>query len=200
MGNDAINEFYIKYEEKFNEPIIQNFLKEEDNLLLFNKALTNPTNENIDELNEAFSDHFKRVKIINYISKLIHFYSIDFDKKTNLNKKRYVLNLDAAPKGSDNSSFTRDIVISSKEDLTFNYLYYTSDNLKDFINDERIFKAFDVLTTKQIQILNLIYVKNLSNKRIAGLLKLSEQSVSYNHKAALKKIRKEINYKEEVYE
>lgn len=63
----------------------------------------------------------------------------------------------------------------------------------DAINDEYRFKLYDLfdhlLTPRQNQIIQLIYLKNYSTKQIAAILKITEESVYITHKRALSKLR-----------
>lgn len=73
--------FTTQEQEKLKEPIVSNFLKDEDNHQLFMAFIESPTHETKDALDSAFKSYYKRVKVITYIDKLIHYYSMDLDKK-----------------------------------------------------------------------------------------------------------------------
>ena len=63
----------------------------------------------------------------------------------------------------------------------------------DSTNDEYLFDLYDLfnhlLTQRQNQIIQLIYLKNYSTKQIAAILKITEESVYITHKRALSKLR-----------
>ena len=63
------------------QPIVRSFLQSKYNYNLFEEAITNPTPENKQILDQTFKSHFKKIKVIDYVSKLIHYYSIDLQKK-----------------------------------------------------------------------------------------------------------------------
>lgn len=183
-----------KCESQMNQPIIKNFFNDENNYALFNKALQETSNtENIKKLDEAFQRYYKSIKILGYISKLIYFYSIDFDKKMNnyKNKEVYIKDKDS---NLDDQTF-QDAFFSSKKDLTFeDFQNYQS--FLDQIEDEKLYQNIKSLKPMQLRVIELIYVQGLSNKEAAAVLGESEQTISYNHRAAMKKLKN--NLKEMV--
>jgi len=188
--------FLMKYGRKLEEPIVKNFFKNESAKLLFHAAIQSPCEENIQKLNVAFSSYYKKVRIINYISKLIHFYSIDFDKRYSNYTKRQVLNLDApllSNEQTKGNNTKKDILIENKEiDVIIKTIEEESECLKQHVSDERVYDALTALSSKQMEILNLRYIYGLSNKEISETLNLSEQLVSYNHKSAINKLKKSL--------
>ncbi|MGJ3221782.1 sigma-70 family RNA polymerase sigma factor [Geobacillus sp. CAMR5420] len=64
-------------------------------------------------------------------------------------------------------------------------------SLKDQIENERLYRALDVLTQKQVLILEMIYVNNLTLREIANILDSTPQNVSNLHRKALEKLKKE---------
>lgn len=188
--------FLLKYGRRLEEPIVKNFLKNESAKLLLDNAIHTPSEENIRNLNIAFSSYYKKVRIINYISKLIHFYSIDFDKRYSNYTKRQVLSLDAPLLSNDqtNGNITKKdtLVRNTKIDVMIDTIDEESKCLTQHVSDERLFDALTELSAKQMDILNLRYIYGLSNKEIAETLSLSEQLVSYNHKSAINKLKKSL--------
>lgn len=63
----------------------------------------------------------------------------------------------------------------------------------DSPNDEYLFELYDLfnhlLTPRQNQIIQLMYLKNYSTKQVAAILKITEESVYITHKRALSKLR-----------
>ncbi|EJV54859.1 sigma-70 family RNA polymerase sigma factor [Bacillus cereus] len=188
MGSNQIEAYCSKYKKKMNEPIVRNFMKDEDNYALFQEAILNPTEENTLLLNHAFAEYYRKVKIINYLSKLVKYYSIDIEKRINLNKKRNVLNLDISI-NEEEAGTKMDVMTSSEEDLTYVGFELTRGNLKEHLNNDVLHEALEVLSDKQIKILNLIYINDFTNKQVAEMLEESEQTISYNHKSAIEKLK-----------
>lgn len=189
MGSNQIEAFCNKYKDKMNEPIVRNFLNDKDNYALFENAILNPNEENKHLLNQAFAEYYRKIKIINYISKLVKYYSIDIEKRINLVKKRNILILDTSINEDEEESIKMDVLSSSMKDITYESFEQNSHKLTDQIGNEMLHKGYSLLSDKQMEILNLIYIKNLTNKQVAKILEESEQTVSYNHKAAIKKLQ-----------
>lgn len=63
----------------------------------------------------------------------------------------------------------------------------------DVTNDEYHFALYDLfnhlLTPRQNQIIQLIYLKNYSIKQVAAILNITEESIYITHKRALSKLR-----------
>ncbi|MFF1995382.1 sigma factor-like helix-turn-helix DNA-binding protein [Bacillus mycoides] len=194
MGSNQIEAYCNKHKEKMDQPIVQSFLKDEKNYELFQKAILNPTNENTHQLNQAFSEFYRKIKIVNYISNLIYFYSIDFDKKVSLYKKRNVLKLDA-PLNDEEAKSSVKMETFTDKDLTYKELEYLSEDIKDVLSDDVLFEALCVLSDKQIRILNLKYINNFPSKKIAEIMWESEQTVSYNLNRALEKMKEFVESK-----
>ncbi|MCM3358150.1 sigma-70 family RNA polymerase sigma factor [Psychrobacillus sp. MER TA 171] len=166
---------------------------------MFNKAIQEPTSYNEEKLNTSFARYYRKVKIINYISNLIYYYSIDFDKKLSKNSSRQLLILDSSTKsdGNDLNSVNKDFLLTSKEDLTYKS-FNNNNSIKEQIINQNIYYALSHLSPKQLKILDLIYSYNCSNKEVAKILNESEQTISYNHKKAIEKLRNRINKERKI--
>lgn len=189
---NELDNFYRQNRQKMNEPIIKKFLSMEENQVLLNKAINTKEPIHADKLNQAFSKYYRKVKILNYISMLIHYYSIDFDKKNSKNVKRQALVLDISPGVDKENKSPNNALLSSKEDLTYNACFEKNKNLQDHITDRTLYNAISKLSKKQVHILNLIYGSNYSNKEVADFLGESNQTISYNHRRALEILKEQI--------
>jgi RNA polymerase sigma factor (sigma-70 family) len=185
MAKDPFDVFYEKYKSKMNEPIMIGFLQVVEHKRLVDDYILSPTPHNKERLDEAFAVHFRNAKMYAYISKLIKFYTIDFDKRLNKQKKHVMY------EGTD-EGISLDKMNTNVEDSTFKEFSELSYELEEHIESEEIYIAFKQLSNLQMKILNFIYVHQLSNKEIAKLLGESEQKISYNHKSALKKLKKHV--------
>ncbi|MGH0425666.1 MULTISPECIES: sigma-70 family RNA polymerase sigma factor [Bacillus] len=193
MNNIDIDHFYSLYQEKLEDPIMRNFLKDSDNYGLFLNAMEKPTNDNKQLLDKAFKSYFKKVKIISYISNLIYFYSIGFDKKVSINNKRNILNLDKPiTNEGENHTTILDLMSDDLTDITYMQFEKKQTHLKEHITDELLYEGLSLLSKKQLEILNLYYVHQYNNKQISRILSVSEQTISYNHKKALKILKSQL--------
>lgn len=68
-----------------------NIFSDKSNKVLLDSFLSQPNEENANLLDEKFKIFYFNAKVSKYVSKLIRFYSIDFDKRTNKQRQRYQL-------------------------------------------------------------------------------------------------------------
>lgn len=125
---------------------------------------------------ENESDKDKNAKALNesrfvsYITSLLHFNSINFDKKKRKDSERFCLVLDDTEgeqvqhENSINTDFT--------ENLT----------LEDQIIDSQLYSNYMNLTKREREVLNLSVYHELSDTSIAKLLKITQQSVTKTKK------------------
>src|SRR5699024_10518915 len=91
---EIINKFFVKRKRALKNPLILNFLNNSENYYLVKKAILYPTKHNKEIVENAFKNHYENVVKIKYITNLIHFYSIDYDKRIRKQKEHFKLILD----------------------------------------------------------------------------------------------------------
>ncbi|WP_428910317.1 sigma-70 family RNA polymerase sigma factor [Niallia sp. Krafla_26] len=172
----------------YNQPIIKNFLKDEENQKVFMAAHERPTKNNLSVLNEKFKSFYYHAKIYKYLTSLIQIYSIDFDKRERRRKERVNLILDRPISDSDHSSASLVDVLKFEDHGVEDRIM--QNNLASIVSDEKLLKILAKLTPKQNQVLTMIYIHGLTNKEVAQYFGDSPQNISSLHKQALNKIRK----------
>ncbi|MGE6577687.1 sigma-70 family RNA polymerase sigma factor [Paenibacillus xylanexedens] len=120
-----------------------------------------------DEVNRRF---------IKYMANLIHYNSINYDKKRRLKDSRFSLTLD-----NDENLESALLTVYDSESVP--------PSLKDHITDHSLYQAYDSLSVQQQQILSLAYIQTLNDKEIAKILGVSQQNVSKHRLKALTKLR-----------
>ena len=170
-----MDKFLERNNNILKNPILKNFLK--DNYQLVKNAVINPTKKNKDDVDKAFKLYFKRVKKINYVSKLIYFFSIEFDKKEREIQRSLILDQDVFE--NDSNTTVKNLIKSSYQECVIT-LYGSS--LKDHIENKKLFKALDSLTDKQLYILEMIYLHGMLMKDVALYLKTTTQNISNQHR------------------
>ncbi|MDA1477758.1 sigma-70 family RNA polymerase sigma factor [Bacillus changyiensis] len=183
----VLRSFLEENRDKLEEPIIALFLKKKENFSLLKDVINNPTYENKEELDQAFRNHYYNVKVINYVSKLIHFYSIDYDKRISADKKRTPIYFEAT-ENPEKLYFNL-----QSDHKTENIFEETQTALEEMITNQSLYHALQTLNKTQKKVIELIYLNELRNKEIANILNLSEQMVSYYHRTALRKLKSKIN-------
>ncbi|WP_179292188.1 sigma-70 family RNA polymerase sigma factor [Paenibacillus campinasensis] len=123
-------------------------------------------------------------RFVKYMANLIHYNSINYDKKRRVSINRFPLTL-------DNDKRPESIVMA----------YYDPEaippDLKDHISDSALFQAYTKLTEKQQRILSLAYVQGLNDKGIATVLGVSQQNVSKIRLNSLRKLRQLLTNQEQ---
>ncbi|WP_342544224.1 sigma-70 family RNA polymerase sigma factor [Lysinibacillus sp. FSL W7-1291] len=178
--HQKIEAFFRRNIEQIKNPIIRSFLADAKNLYLVQNAILYPTDCNRKMVDEIFQTHYIRVRKITYVSSLIYFFSLDFDKKRRRLQNRFLLIV-------DNDLFETEC---TRGDVKI------EGGLLDMVENEQLFKALKTLTGKQLQILELIYVKDCSIKVIAETLHTSPQNISNLHRKALKKLQQMLKKEE----
>jgi len=145
-------------------------------------------------VDESFQSHYKNVRKTKYVSNLIYFFSLDFDKKRRRLRKRSLLILDKGLSEKDGKTAIERIEDASNETEPDNIV---GEGLLDNIEDEQLLKSLQKLTVKQLQILEMIYVKELSIKEIAQTLQTTPQNISNLHRKALNNLNNSLRKKGE---
>ncbi|MGE7131264.1 sigma-70 family RNA polymerase sigma factor [Lysinibacillus xylanilyticus] len=192
--NQKIEDFFYRNNEQVNNPIIKSFLSDSQNLYLVQKAILYPTDINRKLVDESFQSHYKNVRKTKYVSNLIYFFSLDFDKKRRRLQNRSLLILDKGLSEKDGKTAIERIEDASNETELDNIV---GEGLFDNIEDEQLLKSLQKLTVKQLQILEMIYVKELSIKEIAQTLQTTPQNISNLHRKALNKLNNTLRKKGE---
>ncbi|MGE7673427.1 sigma-70 family RNA polymerase sigma factor [Lysinibacillus sp. NPDC094403] len=183
--NQKIEEFFYRNNEQVSNPIIKSFLSDSENLHLVQKAILYPTDINKKLVDESFQSHYINVRKTKYVSNLIYFFSLDFDKKRRRQQNRTLLILDNGLSKYGGTTAIEQIEDVSKEKELDNIV---GEGLLDNIENEQLLKALQKLTVRQLQILEMIYVKELSIKEIGQTLQTSPQNISNLHRNALNKL------------
>lgn len=192
--NQKIEEFFYRNNEQVNNPIIKSFLSDSKNLYLVQKAILYPTDINKKLVDESFQSHYKNVRKTKYVSNLIYFFSLDFDKKRRRLQNRSLLILDKGLSEEGGTTAKEQIEDASIERELDTIV---GEGLLDNIEDEQLLKSLQKLTVRQLQILEMMYVKELSIKEIAQTLRTTPQNISNLHRKALNKLNNTLRKKEE---
>ncbi|RFA31828.1 hypothetical protein CAI16_19740 [Virgibacillus dokdonensis] len=190
IEKEKIDSFLKEHKVIYKNKLLKNFLSIDSNYKLLEKSILYPNDKYTDELDQAFKKYYLRLKKIKYISKLIYFYSIDFDKKVKKSHEYFPLILDQNIENDESTNITFVDLIKSTENSPNNHVYGSS--LKDYIENKKLYTALDKLTNKQLLILESIYLYNQSLKEIANDQYTTIQNISKQHKKALKKLKDSI--------
>lgn len=165
--------FFQSHKGLLNEKIMKEFLSFPPNSSLLSKYINEPSEQTRYALDIAFKQFFFKAKSVKYLSRLIHFYSIDLCRK--------YLNV------SDKEKTILDSIAMQTEIKSPHY--FKPRTLADVVINDSLANALRDLTKKQAAVLNFIYFYGYSTKSIAQYYNDSPQNISKLHKTALRKIR-----------
>ncbi|ETT61033.1 hypothetical protein BSK66_31860 [Paenibacillus odorifer] len=134
--------------------------------------------------NKEDKDMTLEKRFVGYISSLLHYNSIYFDKKNRKHNERFSMVLDESD------------YLNHPAENSVEYSDNFFEELENQISDPSLYAAFINLTEREREILNFSIVQNMKDKEIANKLGVSQQSISKTKKVALKKLRESINRKE----
>lgn len=190
--NEQWNEQNIKKFEEENSELLKNnlvaaFLKNPSNKRVYWKALSNPTVENMNELDTLFKHFYFKIRFISHISTTLKFNSINFDKQVRLLQSRVHTTLDAQISSEESNQSFLDLISNETDSISLDLLLCKED-ISQQISYPLLHEALQTLTPTQKQIINLAYVEGLNDTEIGNLLKKSQQAISKTHRKALKKL------------
>jgi RNA polymerase sigma factor (sigma-70 family) len=179
---------YLKAnEDQLKNAIIHSFLAIPENMELLKQVIEDPTDQLIHQLDQSFKEFYFRIRFTSYLSKTIHFHSINFDKKYRQNADRFRLILDK-PLNSDTETSLLDVLATTefKDELSHIEMSF---GVEDQLANYWLYEGYRQLTENQRQIISLAYLHGLTDSEIAHKLNRSQQAVSKSHLRALKKMR-----------
>lgn len=172
--------------------MIQSFLNYEPHYQLFIKTIDNPTHENQKRLNRSFKDFYNEIRFKKYISTAIWRHARDCLSKEKRERTRYLLIMDQSIGNQEKgASYGEQVAIEdNQEDVQ-------ADHLIDHIENPELYVILRHLTKKQLQVLDLYILHQLTHREIASLLDVSQQAVSKTIRQSLAKIRDRLEEGEE---
>lgn len=162
---------FLREDNIIENKVIQSFLQVPENKELYKQVIELNDENSLKELNKMFKDFFLEIRLLKYISTIIHNSVIEMDIR--YRKKEQIL-VPYNEQLHDKETF--EIVNDSRE-------------LNEFLEDGKMIGCLNVLTEKEKNILSLIYMKELKEGEIAMSLNISQQAVSKTKRRALQKIR-----------
>ena len=159
--------------------LIEGFLVDKNNLLLYETYLKNPTDINREKVEKAFRTHVMKVKFLSYFSKVLFYEAQRFDKKI---RTTHLLPLLATDEDEIISFSIHPIYTENENNKSF--------KLEDYFEDERLYNIISTLSNNNKKILYWLYVKELDEVEVAEKLGITKQGVNKRKNNLLKKIKK----------
>ena len=183
LNDKKIKKFEDENIELLQNDIVTSFLKQPLNKQSYLKAISEPTKENMKDLDNKFKQFYFNIRFVSHISSTLHFNSINFDKRQRKLQSRFhrSLNKNSDNEGEENKYLD---IPDENANISLNTLLSKEDITKQ-ISCPKLYDALNRLTPKQKQIINLAYVNELNDTEISILLGKSQQAISKMHKKAL---------------
>lgn len=159
--------------------LIEGFLEDKNNLLLYQTYLKNPTDNNKQKVEQAFRTHAMKVKFLSYFSKVLFFEAQRFDKKI---RTTHLLPLLSKDEDKNISINIHPIYTEDENNKSF--------KLEDCFEDERLYNIISALSDNNKKILYWLYIKELDEAEVAEKLGVTKQAVNKRKNNLLNKIKK----------
>ena len=178
----------IVCDDILKNPLLLNFLNMEENMMLYDDYCRKPSPETKELLNKRFVDFYYEVRMISYLSKVIHFEAKRFDAKIREHNRRFKLILDNSVLSLDEQAQFDPFLVEEPA-----YTEPSSRRLEDHIQYPKLKGAIRNLTERQKEVLYWSFVENLKDIEIAAKLHVSQQAISKTKKSALLKLRRDFH-------
>ncbi|ESU31413.1 hypothetical protein G3A_16875 [Bacillus sp. 17376] len=155
MRDSVLTRYLKENEEQLKNPIINSFLSIPENMELLKQVINDPTDTLINRIDESFKEFYFRIRFTSYLSKTIHFHSINFDKSNKQTSDRFRLVLDK-PLNKETDTPLIDVlaVTAFKEEI--NELEMSL-GIEEQLTNYWLHEGFQQLTENQRQIISLAY-------------------------------------------
>ena len=164
-------------EELKENLLFQSFIQEEAHWTSFVNASRD--HESLNRLNSLFRQYYTEIRFIAYVTKLIRYTAINFDRKRRLGHLRFPLTLDQ-PIGASGTAWV-DLIENPETNEETN-------SFEEIFLEKSLFLAYSRLTGKQKEALDLFYRFEYSDTEIARESGISQQAISRRRKRALEKL------------
>lgn len=168
--------------------LLQTFLTDEKINKLYLSYVAHPSQHKKDMIEKLFQIHVRKIQLLTYFSKTLHFEAQKFDKKIRHLSQTNPLILDRNVNNREGISL--DFIEESQFLYEYNSLVNSYD-LEFIFEDKHLYKIISELSTKQKKILYLLYVDGLTEIEIAQRLNITKQAVNKTKHQTLKKIKKD---------
>lgn len=176
-------------ESQLGNPVVRSFLKKRGHSELFANAVNHPSEENKEKLDQAFKQFYTEIRLIKYLSIILHNTAINYDKRNRLQYDRYQLILDQPLKKEEDLSLIDTIKDDNSSQMFTIFSRDADASLEDYVDDPALYSALQRLTTREKEVLKLIFVFELRVTDIAKKMNISHQAVSKTKHRALQKLR-----------
>lgn len=181
----------LELKEYYIHPILQTFLDKNGNDQLLTDALKKPSLQSKALVDQAFKDFYTEIRLVKYISSLIHYSSIDFDRKQRKIHNRAQLILDQ-PLSEDQENATMKDLIPAANSEPSALLEKNCNTLEDLAATSALYHSLQSLTEKEKSVLTWHFLHGLSDTEISRKMGVTQQAITKTKRNALKKLRQQL--------
>jgi RNA polymerase sigma factor (sigma-70 family) len=176
----------------FSNPLLQRFMQESEVRHLFAEAAGGGEGACM-ELEQRFAEFYYEMRFLGFVRKHIHFEALHVLRRNRARKSQEALLLNSVHGGEDGQGLERiELVPDPRVSVEGEVVGRTID-LGDLTHDPQLHAALQELTEKQRQVLDLLYVKQMTEQEAAAMLGVSQQSINKVKKHCLSRIRRRLS-------
>lgn len=168
--------------------LLYTFLTNEKINKLYLSYVEHPSQHKKDMIEKLFQIHVRKIQLLTYFAKILHFEAQKFDKKMRHLSQTNPLVLDR------NVNDGEGIILDFIGESHTLYEYESPINSHDIefiFEDKYLYQVISKLSTKQKEILYLLYINGLTEIEVAQRLNITKQAVNKTKNQTLKKIKKD---------
>lgn len=170
--------------------LLQAFLTDEKINNLYISYLEQPSAYKKEMIEKLFQIHVRKIQLLSYFSKVLHFESQKYDKKIRHMNSVNQLILDKNV--NEGEGTVLDLIEREQplDELEFS-IPVSSYDLELVFEDKHLYKIVSSLSPRQKDVLHLLFVEGLTEIEAAQRLGVTKQSINKTKNQTLKKIKQD---------
>lgn len=165
--------------------LLQTFLTDEKINKIYLSYLEQPSAYKKDMIEKLFQIHVRKIQLLSYFSKILHFESQKYDKKI-----RHINNVNQLILDKNVNDGEGTVLELIEGEQPFDELEFSTD-LELVFEDKHLYKIVSNLSSRQKDVLLLLYVEGLTEIEAAQRLGVTKQSINKTKNQTLKKIKQD---------
>lgn len=175
-----------------NNPLLRRFLQDPDNQRLYETVFAHGREQDRLELETRFAEHFFEMRFLGYVRKHLHFEALHLLRKNRSRSQREPLVLNADAFSEDGSGIERLDLLEDPGERVEERVVERTEELGNLTGHGPLHEALFKLTDKQQLVLDLLYVRQLTEQEAGDRLGVSQQAVNKIKRQSLHRLRKHL--------
>lgn len=174
----------------FNNPLLHRFLQDAENRRLFTEVIMGQQEEDRQELERRFAEHYFEMRFLGYVRKHIHYEALHLISKNRSRQQQEPLVLNMVLGDDEGHGMERiDLLVDPQMSVEGEVVEQTEE-LVNLTEDPGLHQALLGLSQKQQTVLYLLYVKQMTEQEVANTLHVSQQAINKVKKSSLGHLRR----------